>query len=151
MMKLTPGDKVRVIKGDFVGLEGTYLEYVFERYMVQTDNGKIACKGGEIKLVQVQEPEEDSVLDMPVHRFPISEEALTDHLEFLLSRALDQVGVVGPEQALFGFQEFEGKTPTEVLVELMLKIEEGMALFAQVHILIGRIVLALEQVNDSNT
>jgi hypothetical protein len=152
-VRFEPGDEVVVVDGDFTGVTGTVLKYeaVFDTYFVQSSEvsatGHIACKESELDFL-VQEGQGEDQVEVP--RFPLSTEALRHHLEWMLGRALGQVGDVGPEQALFGFQQFEGKTPQEVLIELMSKLEEGMALIAQVHVMFGRIYVALEGMNDQD-
>lgn len=154
-MKFNPGDEVLVVEGDFKGQRGTVEEFIFESYMVDitadhTGNVRIACKEEELGFPPQEKNSEEEVTDLPVHGFGISQAMLSTHLQWLIGRSLEKVGEVGPDQAFFGFQEFEGKTPQEVLLEIMGKLEEGVAMFAQAHVLVGRIVMAMEAMNDQD-
>jgi hypothetical protein len=146
------GDEVVVVEGDFKGRYGQVMWFELGRYMVRlpevTENGHVGFEEHELaKLDDESEP----VREVSVHSFPIPQKEFERHLEYLLMRSMEHVGEVGPHQALFGYQEFEGKDPGEILVELMDKLEQGMGLFAQAHIMIGRIVLALEHTQDGVT
>jgi ribosomal protein L24 len=155
-LKFPTGTQVVVVDGDFTGLSGIVKGYEFERYLVVLQGVKtpkegqyFAYKEEELDFLESEDPsEEEEVDEIHVPEFGMSAEAFERHLEYLIGRSLEHVGKIGPEQAFFGFQEFEGKTASEVLLSLMTKLEEGMALFAQAHILIGRIVVALEQTHD---
>lgn len=156
-MKFREGQEVLIVGGDFKGYYGNVDEYVLERYMVEATKDdityvRVACTEDELEEFQSEETEEEDegFIDIPVYDFGISSETLQRHLEYMIGRCLVHVGKVGPEQAFFGFQEFEGKTASEVLLELMGKLEEGMAMFTQAHILIGRVVAALEIVHDQD-
>lgn len=147
------GDEVVVTDGDWKGQYGVVKRYddMFERYMVNLPDVMApehfaACTEGELALLS--EDDEEVVDEIPVYDFPISQETFQEHLEYLMARSLEHVGNVGAEQAFFGFEQWEGKSASEVLVGLMTKLEEGMALFTQAHILIGRVVIALESVHD---
>jgi KOW motif-containing protein len=154
-MKFEPGDEVIVIEGEFKGHYGTVIQFedTFAKYYVILPERHLfdlfPFDEGDLDFLPPEEPEEE-VDEIPVYDFGIPQSVLHSHLEWLISRSLEHVGDVGPDQAFFGYQEFEGKTASEVLVELMTKLEEGMAMFAQAHILIGRIVAALESVHDQN-
>lgn len=153
-MKFQPGDEVIAIEGKYKGSYGKVLDYWIESPVVEfAEDSYVAVMSDEDLTLLDEEDEkseDDRVIEIPVHEFGISQETFQHHLEFLIGRTLAHVGKVGPEQAFFGFQEFEGKTASEVLLELMMKLEEGMAMFAQAHILIGRIVAALEIVHDQD-
>lgn len=153
-LKFPKGSQVIVVDGDFAGQPGIVKGYEFERYLVVLSGVKTP-KEGQYFAYREEEldfagelADEEEVDEIDVPEFGMSPEAFEEHLEYLLGRSLEHVGKIGPEQAFFGFQEFEGKSPTEVLLSLMTKLEEGMALFAQAHILIGRIVVALEKTRD---
>lgn len=156
-MKFQPGEEVIVVDGDFKGEYGTVSQYLIDSVIVDIarevqGSFKAVIQESCLDHLPAEEKADDDsdegVIDIPVHEFGISEEAFQRHLEYLIGRSLAQVGQVGPNEAFFGFQEFEGKTASEVLFELMFKLEEGMAMFAQAHILIGRIVASLENVHD---
>lgn len=151
-MTFEPGDTVVICSGEWKGTTGKIKEYMFERYMVEFEPGKyVACREEELAKVfyePVPDEEPEEVKEVPVYDFGISTELLAKHLEWLVGNSLQKVGSVGPEQAFFGFQEFEGKSPQEVLLEIMEKLEEGVAMFAQAHVLVGRIVMALETMDD---
>lgn len=152
-MKFSPGDEVIATDGQYKGTHGTVLEYWINSVVFQIADDQLVTGVvvvGEDELDFLPAESEDDVIDIPVHEFGISEETFQRHLEYLIGRSLAQVGQVGAKEAFFGFQEFEGKTASEILFELMFKLEEGMAMFAQAHILIGRIVAALEMVHDQS-
>lgn len=140
------GTEVVVLDGDLKGEYGIVVSYepIFDRYFVQLPNrslhGNFAFELDEISAldgkVEGEESEEDTE-DTP--RFGMSEDDFVQHLEFLIGRSLTKVASVGPEEAFFGYQEFESMTPEEVLLSLLDKIEEGIAHLAQAHILITRI------------
>lgn len=97
------------------------------------------------------EPENNEGVDeIKIPTFGMTQEQVANYLEYLLRRSVEHVGSVGAEDALFGYQEFEGKTASQVLVGLLFKLEEGMAMFAQAYILIGRTIAALESVHDQD-
>ena len=153
-MRFDEGDEVIVVDGPYKGDYGVVTEYFLGMPLVDlTENqtGQVVVMLSE-NVLEALPPEEteDTVLNIPVHGFGISAQVLERHLEYLIGRSLIHVGKVGAKEALFGYQEFEGKSASEVLLELMLKLEEGMAMFAQAHILIGRIVTALEDIHDSD-
>jgi len=151
--KFNEGDEILVVEGEFKGRHGTVLRFeaIFETYMVTLPElsltGYFACRESELELLD-ESSDDDAVDEIDVPSFGMTSEQFTSHLEYLFTRSLEHVSSVGPEQAFFGFQEFEGKSAADQLVALMLKLEEGMAMFAQAHILIGRTVVALESVND---
>lgn len=151
-MRFSPGDEILVVGGRWSGYTGTVLhcEDWVGGYLVQLNTKKakdsVLVPESQVDSAQYEQPEEEDEIIVPT--FPASAEDIQAHLEWMLERVLGKVGQVGPEQALFGFQEFEGKTPSQVLLALMEKLEEGMALFGQAHILLGRIVVALETMND---
>jgi hypothetical protein len=155
-VKFNPGDEILVVDGDFKGQIGSVIGYeeIFERYMVflprVSMTNHAACTEDELELLtnKKEEPPETDVVSVPVYDFGIPTDVLRKHLEWMCGRALEKIGDVGPNEAFFGFQEFEGKTASEILIDLMMKLEEGMAMFAQAHVLIGRIVAALESVHD---
>lgn len=166
-MKFNPGDEILVVDGSLKGQYGSIVEFepTFERYFVLLPDlhatRYYAVREDELDFLPaedseqedeqpVEDDEDDGVLDVSVYGFGIPHEVFQRHLEYLIGRSLVHVGKVGPEEAFFGFQEFEGKTATEVLLELMFKLEEGMAMFAQAHILIGRVVSALESVHEQD-
>lgn len=161
-MKFNPGDEVIATDGKYKGCHGTVLEYWIDSVIVQIADdqpevGVVVVQENEIEVLPAPEPitedlrsEDDNIIDIPVYGFGIPPEVFQRHLEYLIGRSLVHVGEVGPKEAFFGFQEFEGKSASEVLLELMMKLEEGMAMFAQAHILIGRIVAALEIVHDQD-
>lgn len=158
IVRFNPGDEVIVVEGELKGEYGSVVQYedTFHKYFVhlpeRNSTGLFSFNEHELEaLPSTQQPVEDDdqgVLEVPVYSFGIPQEVFQRHLEYLIGRSLAHVGTVGAEQAFFGFQEFEGKAAGEVLLELMFKLEEGMAMFAQAHILIGRIVTALESVHD---
>jgi hypothetical protein len=156
-VKYPHGTEVEIIGGDFKGYRGKIegFEGWAGLYLIKLPefSGVAACKEHQIRPVQPDsepqpEPEVRVVDQIPIPTFPASAEDLQNHLEWMLPRVLGKIGEVGPEQALFGFQQFEGKTPTQILVAMMEKLEESMAMHAQVHILLGRIVIALETPDD---
>jgi len=160
-VRFNPGDEILVVEGEFKGQYGTIIEFepTFERYFVLLPElhptRYYAVTEGNLDFLPPEEPDEqpgddEGVIDIPVYEFGIPSEVFQRHLEYLIGRSLAHVGKVGPNEAFFGFQEFEGKSAPEVLLELMMKLEEGMAMFAQAHILIGRIVAALESVHDQS-
>jgi hypothetical protein len=155
-VKYPHGTEVEIIGGDFKGYQGKIEghEAWANLYLIGIHgfSGVVGCKEDEIRPVEddANQPEEEPVVvdEIPVPTFPASAEDLQSHLEWMIPRVLDKLGEVGPEQALFGFQQFEGKSPSEILLAMMDKLEESMAMHAQVHILLGRIVVALETLND---
>lgn len=149
-MRFKPGDEVIVVDGDSKGEFGIVTEYFLDLPMIDiTENGT----GNVIIMVAEDDleplpPKQEEVKDVPAYDFPIPQKILEAHLEWLITRSLERLGDVGPKEAFFGFQEFEGKTASEVIMELMGKLEEGVAMFAQAHVLLGRIVMALETIHD---
>lgn len=158
-MKFNLGDAVIIVDGDFKGNFGRVEDYVLERYLVKLDpespDGteppiQVACVEEDLDILSDEDSDEENVTEVPVYDFGISQELLNTHLEWLISRSLEKLGSVGAKEAFFGFQEFEGKTASQVLLDLMGKLEEGVVMFAQAHVLIGRIVMALESINNQN-
>jgi len=151
-IKFKPGDEVIVVEGTQKGQYGLIVQYeaTFGKYFVDISDespaGYFAFSESELEALDGY----DEVTEISIPAFGVSSEVMQTHLEWLMTRSLERLGEIGPEQALFGFQEFEGKTAQEVLLELMGKLEEGMALFGQAHILIGRVVVALESVEDQS-
>lgn len=143
------GDEIVVAAGDFKGQFGVVLRYeeVFDRYYVQLPNvtviGHFAFQEHEILSTNQEEQEDEEEDEQPVPRLGMTEHEFVKHVEFLIDRSLDRLVSVGPESAFFGYQEFEGMTPEEVLFALLDKIEEGIAHLAQTHILVSRIGVAL--------
>ncbi len=151
MKEFEVGDEVIATDGPHKGYYGKVIEVwlgtpIVELGPDQFDHGVHVISA---EFLEHLTPEEQ-VDEIPVYDFGIPADVLQSHLEWFVGRSLQRLGAVGPEQALFGFQEFEGKTPNEVILELMGKLEEGAALLAQTHILLGRIVMALESVHDQN-
>lgn len=154
------GDEVIVIEGRYKGVYGSVIDQWIDSMVIAVGpdqpaaSGVIVAETDHLEPLPVQAPYEDAaeepVDDIPVHAFGIPVSVLEAHLGWFVGRSLERVGDVGPEEALFGFQEFEGKSPQEVILELMGKLEEGTALLAQTHILLGRIVMALENMHDQN-
>lgn len=146
------GDEVVVAEGDFKGQYGTVLRFedVFERYLVMlpdvSKTGYFAFQEHELEPIDF--PVEEVVDQIEVPEFGMTTEQVQNYLEYLFTRSLAHVGEVGAKDAFFGYQQWEGKTASQVLVGLMFKLEEGMAMFAQAHILIGRTIAALESVHD---
>lgn len=100
----------------------------------------------ESELIKAEVEEDDLEIpeDVPSPRFGMGAHEFEGHVRYLLTKSLGRITQVGPEEAFFGFQPFEELTAPEVLSELMVKVEEGMALFAQAHILIGRVIMAYQ-------
>jgi hypothetical protein len=157
--EFTEGDDVVVTSGEHKGQWGRVLRYeeVFGKYFVQLPEisvtGYFAFEPNELFPLEdedqatdgdAEEDYEEEGVDVPA--FGMSSEDFVTHLDILLDRTLTKVGNVGPHDAFFGFQEFEGMTPDQILIALLDKLEEGMALFAQAHILISRIGVALHEV-----
>lgn len=146
------GDEVVVAEGDFKGQYGSVLRFeeVFERYLVTlpdvSKTGHFAFQEHELEPIDF--PVEEAVDQIEVPEFGMTTEQVQNYLEYLFGRSLAHVGEVGAKEAFFGYQQWEGKTASQVLVGLMFKLEEGMAMFAQAHILIGRTIAALESVHD---
>jgi ribosomal protein L24 len=151
-------DEVVVAEGDFKGQYGRVLEWepIFERYFVVLpdvhETGHFAYQ--EHELLPLDDTEDEVVSDeeeeveydeVEVPTFPMSESDFVRHLEFFLERTMSKVGVTGPREAFFGFQEFEGMTPQEILLQILDKLEEGAALFAQAHVLVARMGVALDR------
>lgn len=157
-MRFALGDEVIATDGQYKGVYGTVLDYWIDSPVIQladdqSHSGVVVVQEDQLALLVAEEPEPDpegeNVLDIPVHPdFGLSQEVYRKHVEYMIGRCLSLVGTVGVREAMFGFQEFEGKSATEILLELMMKLEEGMALFAQAHIMIGRTVTALEKTYD---
>lgn len=141
------GTEIVVLDGELKGEYGVVVSYepIFDRYFVQLPNrslqGHFAFQLDEISALddntENQEESQDQTLETP--GFGMSSEDFVAHLEFLIGRSLSRVPTVGPSDAFFGYQEFEGLTAEEVLLKLLDKIEEGIAHLAQAHILISRI------------
>jgi hypothetical protein len=162
--KFKADDEVLVIgdHSDFKGQWGRVLQYeaIFERYFVflpdvhkagaytaftEDELDFLPPVEGEVDDSEDEETSDGFVIEVPP--FGISGEQFADHVQLLLGRTLTKVGQVGPEQVFFGFQEFEGLTPQEVLVAILGKVEESMIMHAQLHILVARIGTALGQVS----
>lgn len=173
MRMFNDNDEVLIISDDseFKGHWGRVLRFepIFERYFVVLPDvhptGHFAFEEHELEFLGEMEEEYEAALDdddpeeeepadgitIEVPQFGMSAEEFAQHLEFMLGRALGRVGQVGPREAFFGFQEFEGLTPQEVLFGVLDKIEESMAMHAQLHILVARIGTALNQVRPEET
>lgn len=157
--KFQDGDEVEVVDGDFKGYHGSVLKYedVFGRYLITIPEaskfGHFAYQEDELRRIEpdtpTEEPEENEVVDeIHIPTFGMTNEQIVSYLEYMMQRSLAHVKEIGAEDAFFGYQEWEGMSASQVLIALMFKLEEGMALFAQAHILIGRTVAAIESVQE---
>jgi hypothetical protein len=151
--KFKKGDDVLVIGGDYKGHYGRVVDFTLGIYLVSLpelqETGYFGVREANLELLDEvtgdPEPEpEVKTNEVFVPAFGMTEDQFVAHMEYLMTRALGRVTTTGPGQAFYGFQEFETLTPPEVLAKLMIKLEEGMALLAQAHVLIGRTALALE-------
>lgn len=144
--KYGEGQEIVVAEGDYKGEYGVILKWegVFDRYYVQLPNlsvtGYFAFQEDEI--VPIDDEEEDTENE-EIPRLGMTEHEFVKHVEFLIDRSLDRLVTAGPETAFFGYQEFEGMTPDEVLFLLLDKLEDGIAHLAQTHVLVSRIGVAL--------
>lgn len=153
------GDEVIVVEGEFKGQFGLVTGNVpaFDQYFVlmpevDPERGHLFEKG-EIQHLDYEESEPDDKGETP--GFGMDAQQFAAHLEFLITRSLDRVPTVGPANAFFGYQEFEGLTAEEALLLLLTKIEEGIAHLAQAHILISRIGVSyrtlIKEIINENT
>lgn len=161
-------DEILVVgdDSDFKGHWGRVIKYepLFERYFVVlpdvSPTGHFAFTEDQLTPLPEEEdagkyhedqPDEDSEEEVhdevQVPAFGMSEDDFVKHLEWMIERSLTKVATVGPRDAFFGFQDFEGSTPQEILFSLLNKLEEGIALFAQAHILVARIGVAMSCVH----
>jgi len=81
--------------------------------------------------------------------FGMSHDELAGHTKYLLTKAMDRITEVKQEDWAFGFLQFEGMDAREILVLLLNKIEDSMALSAQAHILVSRTIIGLQLLEDS--
>lgn len=155
-MPYEPGDLVYARTGDYEGGVG----YVVSKqeasrvggdesiYQVMfSENGRGVFDDlleSELNPVEVVDDGDEDEEEVETPSFGMSQEEFLRHTEYLMTKALDRIAITGPESAFFGFQEFEGKDAKEILVELLVKIEENMALLSQAHILTSRIAIALQ-------
>jgi hypothetical protein len=154
------GTEIVVLDGDLKGEYGVIISYesIFDRYFVQLPNrslqGHFAFQLEEISPLDDNEEGDEEEEPFQPPGFGMSEDDFVAHLEFLIGRSLSKVPSVGAKEAFFGYQEFEGLTPEEVLLKLLDKIEEGIAHLAQAHILISRIGVSyrtiLKEITDED-
>jgi hypothetical protein len=143
-----PGDPVYAREGDYEGQIG-YVVSVHDktktnRILFTDEEGHGVFDNLTDDQLNPVEIENDGSQEFEAPSFGMGVNEFGAHLQHILSRSFDKVTVTGPQQAFFGFQEFEGKEPVEVLRELVNKLEDGMALLTQTHILVSRIGLALQ-------
>lgn len=158
------GDDVLVLSGEFKGRYGHVVAYedTFDKYMVILPEvhatGFWPFYASELELMAdidettPAEPDTEApkIDEIEVPSFGMTTEEFGIHAEYLMVRSLERITSTGPDEAFFGYQEFEGMNPKEILGALMVKVEESLALFAQAHILIGRTALALEKLHDQD-
>jgi hypothetical protein len=144
------GQEIVVGEGDYKGQYGVVLKFedIFDRYYVQLPNlsvtGYFAFQEHELLPLAPEEEVSDEEEEDETPRLGMTDTEFVQHVEFMINRSLDRLVTVGPETAFFGYQEFEGMTPNEVLIQLMDKLEEGIAHLAQAHVLVSRIAVALQ-------
>lgn len=146
MAEILPDDtEIVVLKGDLKGEYGIIQGYyncsmTYEIFLPELDDVvrvPIELVAALTDREEFEEEDEDEDVETP--GFGMSANEFAQHLEFLITRSLERVPTVGPSDAFFGYQEFESLTAEEVLLELLDKIESGIAHLTQAHILISRI------------
>lgn len=153
------GDNVIVVDGAYKGRYGKVMEYdeVSRTYQVLLPevhpDWYFGVSEDDLEFLGDEEEgpaEEDDEGYIPVAEFGMTDEAYAAHLEFMVQRVLDGVPTTGPAQAFFGFQEWEALEPKEIYAKILEKIEDGMRLFVQLHVLTARVGYALEQMEQMN-
>jgi hypothetical protein len=153
--QFSPGDLVVTTVAQYEGLGGYVATVLIPPEKEGTPQYQVMFEiDGVAELAWIHEDElepavfEDEEEEVEVPAFGMSAEELAGHTQYLLTKAMTRITEVGAQEAFFGFQEFEGKDAREILVTLLNKIEEGLALYAQAHILVSRTIIGLQLLED---